>query len=294
MHASRASRRARQVGFFTLVNHGIDSAEIERAFGASMRFFAQPKEVKEAQAPWQRDKNSGYEHFAQVRPSTGLADQKESLQITAREGAMASGWPPLDGFEAAATALLARAHALALRVLSLIEPLACPHVPAGTLARAHTMWGANGQCTLRMIHYPPIDAPESVPAGHWRAGPHTDWCCVTLLFQRLGEAGLECAPNPRAQTATGCAAGGGGWLRVDPVPGGICVNIGDMLMRWSNQTLLSNLHRVRMPTADEAKRSRYSIAFFAQADKDALIQSDEHNMTAGEYILGRIRSNFAQ
>ena len=50
-----------------------------------------------------------------------------------------------------------------------------------------------------------------------------------------------------------------------------------------------------MPTAAECDppRSRYSIAFFAQADKDALIESGSETITAGDYILGRIRSNFA-
>lgn len=205
--AAEIMRAASEVGFFTVANHGIPEGVIERAFRASAGFFAQPKEAKEAQMPWRRDLNSGYEHFAQVRPSTGLADQKESLQITAREGAMAGGWPRVDEFEPAATELLARAHALAQRILSLLEPVACAHLEPGTLARAHTTWGPAGQCTLRMLHYPPVERPEAVPEGYWRAGPHTDWCCVTLLFQQVGEPGLECAPNPRA-------GGGGGWLKV--------------------------------------------------------------------------------
>jgi len=81
---------------------------------------------------------------------------------------------------------------------------------------------------------------------------------------------------------------------VDPVEGGIAVNIGDMLSRWSNDSLLSNLHRVRMPTPEEARppRPRYSMAFFMQADKHVLIESRHGAITAGDYILGRIRSNF--
>ena len=82
--------------------------------------------------------------------------------------------------------------------------------------------------------------------------------------------------------------------------GGIAVNVGDMLSRWSDGRLLSNLHRVRMPLPEEAggadglSPSRYSIAFFLQADKRALIKSETHDeITAGDYILGRIRSNFA-
>ena len=56
------------------------------------------------------------------------------------------------------------------------------------MSGAHTLWGDDGQCTLRLLHYPPIDyrAAGAPPADYWRAGPHTDWDCVTLLFQRPG------------------------------------------------------------------------------------------------------------
>ena len=104
---------------------------------------------------------------------------------------------------------------------------------------------------------------------------------------RTGHEGLECAANPRA------GAGQSGWLRVDPVAGGVAVNIGDMLSRWADGRVLSNLHRVRMPTGPECGRPRQSIAFFMQADKEALIESSGETITAGDYILGRIRSNFA-
>lgn len=129
-----------------------------------------------------------------------------------------------------------------------------------------------------------------MPPNYWRAGPHLDWACLTLLFQRPGEKGLECAPNPKARDK-----GSASWLRVDPVEAGIAVNIGDMLGRWSNERLLSNLHRVRMPTVEESTPpcSRYSIAFFMQADARALIESEGHEpITAGDYIQGRISQNF--
>ena len=44
---------------------------------------------------------------------------------------------------------------------------------------------------LRLIHYP---ASENA-AGSWRAGSHTDIGCLTLLFQRDGEEGLEICPG---------------------------------------------------------------------------------------------------
>lgn len=285
---------ATTVGFFTVVNHGIEKALIDKVFARSAEFFSQSQADKEEQSPFARDMNSGFEYMAQVRPSTGLADRKESLQITARAGAMDGRWPSKpEDFEATSKTLMTQAHALGCRILSLLEPRACPTLEPGTLAESHKLWSHDGQCTLRLLHYMPMDVVtlaklKASEKQHWRAGPHTDWCCCTLLFQRPGNEGLECAANPRAGSTQ--------WTAVDPVVGGIAVNIGDMLGRWSDNRLLSNLHRVRLPTPAECEppKPRYSMAFFLQADKHCMLKSETYQpITAGDYILGRIRSNFA-
>ena len=82
---------ATTVGFFTVINHGIPQQQIDDAFACSEGFFAQSLEEKEAQSPFKRELNSGFEHMKQVRPSTGLPDVKESMQITARAAAMVRG-----------------------------------------------------------------------------------------------------------------------------------------------------------------------------------------------------------
>jgi len=281
---------ATQVGFFTVTGHGIEQSVIDEAFAAAESFFAQPLEAKQEQSPLDMSINCGFEHFAQVRPSTGVADQKESLQITARQGCMDNRWPSPE-YKKKAEALMNAAHALAGRLLNFLEPLATPQVVPGTLANSHTLWSDDGQCTLRFLHYPSLDAGTTAKLlqdGYWRAGPHTDWTNVTLLFQRFGQKGLECCANPRTGDPKEMY-----WTAVNPVEGGIAVNIGDMLARWSDRKLQSNLHRVRLPA--DASTSRYSIAFFAQSDKKTLIESKESDpITAGDYILSRIRSNFAK
>jgi isopenicillin N synthase-like dioxygenase len=51
------------------------------------------------------------------------------------------------------------------------------------------------------------------------------------------------------------------------------VNIGDLLMRWTNDRWLSNLHRVVNPPAGEGPgRPRLSIAFFNHPNHDVLIE----------------------
>mmetsp|Transcript_11188 Transcript_11188/g.35475 ORF Transcript_11188/g.35475 Transcript_11188/m.35475 type:complete len:343 (+) Transcript_11188:97-1125(+) len=295
---------ASSIGFFQVVNHGIPQAEIDAAFGAAAAFFARPLQDKEAESPFAREANSGYEFMKQVRPSTGTPDQKESLQITARAGAMDGRWPQQpQGFEGSARRFLDLAHGLGCRILDLLEPRACPQLEAGTLSRSHTLWGADGQSTLRLLHYLPLEAAavgalraEGNGMQHWRAGPHTDWDCVTLLFQRPSEAGLECAPNPRQAGAVG-GAPAAAWLEVPPQEGAVAVNIGDMLARWSDGRLLSNLHRVRLPLPEECEppRSRFSMAVFLQADQSVVLESEKHEtVTAGEYILSRIRGNYSK
>jgi len=208
-------------------------------------------------------------------------------------------WPN-DTFKSTTITLMEAAHHLAGKILDLLEPRALlPHEveSGGVLSKSHTLWAEDGQCTLRLLHYPPAPRADIVRLredGHWRAGAHTDWDNVTLLFQRAEDRGLECCANPRV-VAVAESGEHHRWAEVNPVEGGIAVNIGDMLARWSDGRLFSNLHRVRMPKDSELNppRSRYSIAFFAQSDKKTLIASqDAEPITAGDYIMSRVRSNF--
>lgn len=269
---------AKEFGFFTVTNHGFPSSLIEKAFEVSETFFGQEVSTKEAQSPYSAKLNSGYEYMRQVRPSTGLPDVKESFQITARDEAMEGRWPP--GVEDVAKEFMREAQVVADKIVAELEKN-LDNIETGTLARAHTLWTNESQITLRMIHYPP---PPPSPPGSFRAGAHTDWGIVTLLFQLPGNEGLECASQKD-----------NAWLPVDPVQGGIAVNVGDMLARWSDNAILSNLHRVRMPT--DITKPRYSLAYFAQADKNQIItvRSDDNtfkNMTAADYLQGRLKSNY--
>ena len=70
-----------------------------------------------------------------------------------------------------------------------------------------------------------------------------------------------------------------------------------MLMRWSDDKLQSTLHRVRMPRADEYLGPRYSLPFFCQANKDAVIQGPGKKyppITADDYLQQRIAANYGR
>lgn len=272
------------IGFFQLVNHGIPQAQIDEAFAMSEKFFALPMPSKE-KMPLGKGTNTGWEYKAQVRPSTGTADNKESYQITLPR--MTGLWPSheeLPGFKAVMLAFERANWALGMKVLS------CFALKLGFsedfFTEAHDPMSPEYQSTLRLIHYLPMIGAKPEDFSGWRAGAHSDFDCLTILHQKVGQGGLQVCP--------GKDHGSHAWTDVEPAEGVITCNIGDMLMRWSDDQLQSTLHRVRMPRADEYLGPRYSLPFFCQANKDAVIQGPGKAyppITAHDYLQERIRAN---
>lgn len=272
---------ATDIGFFQVVEHGIDSAQVRRAFAAAEKFFALPEEIK-AQYPLKKGYNSGWEYKSQVRPSIGTPDQKESYQVTRPH--MDDLWPTQDevaGFRETILSFEAKCWELAMKLLS------CFAVRLGFdqdfFTLAHDPSADSYQSTLRMLHYFAIGEA----ADTWRAGAHTDFDCLTLLFQRDGQGGLQVCPGREMDTQE--------WTPIEPSDDAITCNIGDMLMRWSDDLLPSNFHRVKNPGPEEYQGARYSLAFFAQANRDAVIEGPSGKyapITAEDYLYQRINANF--
>ncbi|MCX4097841.1 isopenicillin N synthase family dioxygenase [Nocardia sp. alder85J] len=276
---------ATEIGFFQLAGHGIAAERVDRAFALTERFFALPDAVK-AKYALVKAKNAGWESLSQVRPSIGVPDQKESYQITRPH--MAQLWPDAGELPGFATELLdfeQQCWSVAMRVLSCFADrlgFARDHFTA-----AHDPASPQYQSTLRLLHYYAVPPELRGAPGRWRAGAHTDFDCLTLLFQRDGQGGLQVCPG-REMT-------GQQWTSITPSSALITCNIGDMLTRWSDDLLPSNFHRVRGPGADEYQGDRYSIAFFAQADRDAVIQGPGGGyppVTAADFIAQRVAANY--
>ena len=62
-------------------------------------------------------------------------------------------------------------------------------------------------------------------------------------------------------------------LAINPAPGELVVNIGDMLQRLTNDVLPSTTHRVINPPGRKAAQARYSLPFFLHFRPDYLIRS---------------------
>ncbi|ROZ98049.1 isopenicillin N synthase family oxygenase [Gordonia sp. OPL2] len=278
---------ATDIGFFQVVDHGIDLAAVDHAFEMSARFFALPRRVKE-QYPLKKGQNAGWEYMTQVRPSVGTPDQKESYQFTRPR--MEGLWPSEDelaGFRSTIEDFESRCHRLAMDLLSCFaERLG---LDRDFFTRAHDPASAAYQSTLRLLHYYAFPDDLLDEDNVWRAGAHTDFDVLTLLFQRSGQGGLQVLPGAEAHSEA--------WTPIEPSDDAITCNIGDMLMRWSDDRLPSNFHRVRAPRRGEYSGPRYTIAYFAQADMDVTIESAGGTyppITAADYIAQRIAANFAK
>jgi len=112
---------------------------------------------------------------------------------------------------------------------------------------------------LRTIHYPGLDRPPA--SGEQRSGAHSDTTAITILRVDDAPGGLQ-VQLPE-----------GGWLDVPKIPGAFVVNIGDILMRWTNDRFVSTMHRVvNPPDGLGATARRLSIPFFFMPNYDAVIE----------------------
>ena len=266
------------VGFFQLKNHGIPLDKINAAFLFLDKFFSLSEDIKKK---YPLSNNCGWEYRKQVRPSTGAPDRKESYQIT--KNIMGKLWPEMDLPEISEVMLELEnlSWTVGMQVLSCFTRRL--ELPGDFFSIAHDPDSSEYQSTLRLLRY--FGGTDAARSKEWGAGAHTDYNCLTLVFQTEGEDGLEVCPGKEYSS--------GSWTPVSSTPVElITCNIGDMLMRWSDDRLVSNFHRVRTPPPG---KKRDSIAFFCQANRDIMIRSRLHGeMNAGEYLRKRVSANFGE
>ena len=90
----------------------------------------------------------------------------------------------------------------------------------------------------RIIRYPAVKEPP-LP-GQLRAGTHTDYGIMTFVRGDDTPGGLQVKHR------------NGDWIDVHIPPDDFVCNIGDLMMRWSNDRWVSTLHRVAVPPPDAA------------------------------------------
>ena len=260
--ADAVARACRDYGFFQIVGHGIPEALIDQVFAETRRFFALPMAEKRKLAR-SKDNPRGYYDRELTK---NARDLKEVFDFGLEPyPALPSDHPknhlPVDGynqwpddrpaFKATLSDYFCACETLGHRLLAMF----CLGVgaPRDVLS---PYFGSDHTSFMRLNHYPLEDileaeqAREVTPLGDMALHHHTDAGVLTILLQdEVG--GLQVyAQN--------------GWRDIEPIPGALVINVGDMMQVWSNDLYPAALHRVT-PITD---RPRLSLPFFFNPSYD--------------------------
>lgn len=314
--AAAVVEAAKTLGFVYITGHGIPARVLDGVWAASERLFALPEDEKR-QYPIAAD-NRGWS-----RPGTETLDPGNQVGADLKEAwNLAIEHPPkraepplleehaeeLDAFKAGCASVVSRLCVLFGIGLGLEDP--------EYFSARHSSDRLSGT-TLRLLHYPALT--RELEAGEQRAGAHTDYGSMTLLFQKPGQSGLEIStadgnwaavPPPPVDEAKHTQTSAAGKTGMESPP--ILVNIADQLQLWTSGVLKSTLHRV---TSASFKGDRYSIAYFAHPDDDTILepildlqgvvalaekQQDANTplptkipLTAGDHLRARIAATYA-
>jgi isopenicillin N synthase-like dioxygenase len=258
--AKELGAAARGIGFFSIVEHGIPSELIAAAFAEARWFFGLPTVEKERISVRNSKDYRGYVRIGEeTLDPTKAPDVKECFNagpdlraddpdvVAGRPFAAVNQWPDSPAF---ATTLKAYHAANLELVVRLHRALA---YDLGTDETYFDARFSRAVGILRLLRYPPH--PGTFDGSQYGAGAHTDYGNLTLLAQDA-TGGLE------------VRARDGSWIAVPPIAGAFVCNIGDCLMRWSNDVYVSTPHRV----VNRAGNERFSIAYFGDPNADALVE----------------------
>ncbi|EZF31364.1 hypothetical protein H101_05018 [Trichophyton interdigitale H6] len=309
---------ARQYGFLYIdtASSCFSKEEIDSTFKMAQEFFASPiEEKKEVEI---RSDNMGWTamHKETLDPEhQQRGDFKEAINFGEFKNNKASQPLPksLVPHEEDLNRFTSLCQKTCARILTLLA--LGLDIPDNWFSSRHDASHGPSGSTLRFLYYPSLRCPSTQSFQHGvdvRAGAHSDYGSITLLFQRDGQPGLEILTPA------------GTWAGVPVRPAGvsssasnappILVNIGDLLSYWTRGVLKSTVHRVVFAKDEEEEsegRDRYSIVYFCHPCHDTELVAvpssivegvsnsegavgGEKLVTAGEHLANRLAATYGK
>ncbi len=271
--AAEVRRACETIGFFAIRGHRVAEATIADMRSTSRAFFDLPPAGKMAVARPRPEQNRAYhaegtETLARLAGNNSPPDYKEVFAIGPLDVPADDAWyhsapgaypnyaPNLWPSEPAGFVAAWRAYWQAMEDLqdTICRIFACAlDLPEDWFVRH-----LDRHCSmLRALNYP--RQAERPRPGQLRAGEHTDLGMLTILKNEAADGGLEVRDIE------------GRWHVAPVVEDGFIVNIGDLLMRWTNDRFVSTLHRVGNPVHGAGER-RLSIAYFVAPNYNSVIE----------------------
>jgi len=248
------------IGFFYVKNHRVPEAHLQDVRTQTEQFFALPEHVKTKYDIGRIKRHRGFVPVGALTAGPDEdPDQQEgyevALELPADDPDYLTGsklfgpnvWPEeLPEFQSGVYSYFESVFALGCKLFGAFA-LALD-LPENYFNRELSKPIAQ----LRLLYYPPMENKRPEPL--MGIGAHTDYECFTILWQT--EPGLQ-VQNRNQE-----------WIDAPPVEDTFLVNIGDMMMRWTNNLFRSTPHRV----VTQTPKKRYSFPFFFAADYNTIVR----------------------
>ena len=259
------------IGFFVVVGHGLDWSRIEATATLCREFFDLPQTTKDTLAnqglPFRGYLGYGGGNLSYTEDQATPPDWKENFimgrrdlsdeyfQRTEHHGTFKPNvWPAnMPQLRPAMEWYFEAMEELTDRVMQMLAT-ALHLQPCFFRDKLD-----HHDNTLRATNYPHQLNPPA--PGQLRTGAHTDYGAITILKVEDAPGGLQVRTRD------------GQWVDAPIVAEGLLVNIGDLMMTWTNERWLSNMHRVVNPARDEqGSTRRQSMVYFVNCNPDAQIE----------------------
>jgi len=285
-----------RVGFWTVVNTGIDDEKALRQFSFGNTFFKQPLEEKRVfPCNFAEGEYFGYRENNRWIGDTGVKDNIEMLNIQKPISALENvpkheivreNWEEISAFHRELWDKVLKK--LFILIAIMLE------LPENFLVDAHDYDQASDD-HLRYMIYNVRTQEEWDKAQGYTTGGHTDFGSLTLLFSQH-VAGLQIR-TPEGE-----------WKWVKPVQGGITCNAADTLSFLTKGFVKSTIHRVVTPPKDQINIPRLGLLYFCRPsdrtpmravpspllDRLGLLTDEDKDLTrpvptGTEYVRARVK-----
>jgi isopenicillin N synthase-like dioxygenase len=255
---SQVRQICHETGFFYIINHGIPHQTSEAYVAILKDFFALPAAIKAAIDKQGSAQFRGWEKLGSELTNNQV-DYREQIDIGVERNILSNPdpyymalvgpnqWPPesvIPGFRKIVSDYFTQLSDLSrqiLRMMSLALDLDELHI--------EQVFGETPSPYLKLIRYP------QTRDGGQGVGVHKDSGFLTLLLQDENP-GLEAQANDNT------------WYPIDPIPGSLVVNTGELLQLVTQNYFIATPHRV----INKAGKERYSSALFYSPDLNTVLE----------------------
>lgn len=305
-------RACEDVGFFIIVNHGIDEQIVQNIWNSTYQFFDLPEHEKTKFIKPQHEYPFGYTKLGGEILSAGknveIDSDKQALNAPDLKEMFSIGPKnPLAGLPPRIFPSIPMSFENTWdRYYDAMSNLADSVLEAFAIAlqlppNFFQQFTDHHSSALRALNYPALNGEFPPIPGQLRASAHTDYGTITIL--KSDGPGLQVSKDRDPPQ----------WFDVPYVKNGFIVNLGDLMKRWTNDKWLSTLHRVINPLNQEFGGAclmgddqvdsssvdycrsffhrRQSIAFFHNVNRDAIVHvlnSDTPKyepIVAGDFLM---------